>query len=114
MITPILIYLSWARGISHHICDNLIRESLISSPNDCLISWNSEEYIPTMFPLGVSKEYVEKGMQGLHLESDLDLRKIYFLRRSSPSTPLGWMLSLPVLFIFDKTGRLIRIEFELF
>lgn len=109
----LLAYVLRARGIAHQICDNLLRENLLDTPDQCLISWNRYEFIPAMFPLGVSQDYVAKGMQGFYLESDLKLTKLYLLRRTPP-TRLTWFFSQQIVFAFDSTGRLRAIDFEFF
>lgn len=113
ILLGIVSYLLWATGLSQQICDNLLDENMLNSPEQCHISWNRYEFIPAMFPIGVSQDYVEVGMQGFYLESDLKLTKLYLLRRTPPSR-LTWFFSMQVAFSFDATGSLRTIEFEFF
>jgi hypothetical protein len=59
VVVGFLVYFYLASGNARRICDNLLRESLLNSREQCHISIDPDEYIPAMFPLGVSREYVE-------------------------------------------------------
>lgn len=52
---------------SERICENLLNEGLLASRDECVISGSELDYIPGMFPLDVSEDYVRKGMQGFEI-----------------------------------------------
>lgn len=108
-----LVYTLSDISSAQKICDNLLREELLNDSSQCLISWDTQKFLPAMFPPGVSKIYVEKGMQGFYLESDLGMQKLYLLRQTPP-TRLTWFFSKQVVFVFGQTGKLLYIEFEFF
>lgn len=55
---------------SEMICDNLLKADLVDSHEQCVITSNYSALIYTMFPLGVSKEYVQTGMSSLELVNE--------------------------------------------
>jgi hypothetical protein len=110
IVALFLIYLSWGRNTATKICDNLTNASLLISDEYCLISSDFTEYVPEMFPIGVNREYVEKGMQGFYAVGDGK----YLLRRTPPSNPYSWMISYQINFSFDSKGILYKIQFDFF
>ena len=97
------------RETAKQICRNLTTANLISA-DDCYISTNYADFIPVMFPIGSTRNYVETGMQGFYEDGNGH----YILRRIGPFTRYGWLLSFHVRFNFDSENKLYEFDYKAF
>ncbi|MCA9943492.1 MAG: hypothetical protein KC449_08420 [Anaerolineales bacterium] len=96
------------RRNAKQICRNLINANLILE-DDCYISTNYVEFIPEIFPVGSTRNFVETGMQGFYEDGNGK----YLLRKTRPLTSFGFLLSYHVKFHFDSEGILYEIDYKL-